>query len=249
MNFKKIFIFTVWTFASFNVVTLHASNPCTSNAQVIFFFFFSWRDSLHVESIQQAQEIFHGRHDTHLDKPIFLKGADIQHQDLLLNNKTYTKFRFLGQGTNARVYLAFDGQKLVVIKHYAPRNGSMDSIKILLLKSDILYTQFLDAKGFQVARVLDSDETQGIIIKEFVPGASYNDLLRGGEFSKQNRENNPIYMQYLELVNKVQAIEGKADFREFATTHKLKPRFDIGEEHYTGQNARYYFGQWIIVDP
>lgn len=98
---------------------------------------------------------------------------------MLVNGKDYAVVKLLGKGKGGYSYLALDGDRKVVIKqiHHEPCDYYQFGNK---LEAELRDYRRLRAIGIPMPEMLDVDERQERIVKEYIDGeTAYDMVLRG----------------------------------------------------------------------
>lgn len=100
--------------------------------------------------------------------------------ELRVNGKSYRIIRLLGKGKGGYSYLAADGDKEYVLKqiHHEPCDYYQFGNKIEAEKRD--YRRLKDI-GIPLPELLDVDEENERILKEYVPGPTAAELVKEGK--------------------------------------------------------------------
>ena len=104
--------------------------------------------------------------------------------ELRVNRKSYRIIRLLGKGKGGYSYLATDGDKEYVLKqiHHEPCDYYQFGNKIEAEKRD--YRRLKDI-GIPLPELLDVDEENERILKEYVPGPTAAELVKEGKMQPE----------------------------------------------------------------
>lgn len=109
---------------------------------------------------------------------------------LEVNGKGYSVIRLLGKGKGGYSYLVSDGQNEYVLKqiHHEPCSYYRFGNK---LESEIRDYQKLKAVGIRISEMIDVDEKNERILKEYIKGDTVFDIILNDSFK-------PSYLKQLE---------------------------------------------------
>ena len=97
-------------------------------------------------------------------------------EQLTVNGKEYTILRMLGKGKGGYSYLAFDGNKQVVLKqiHHEPCDYYQFGNKI---EAEIEDYQRLHGIGITLPKMIDVDVQKERIVKEYIDGKTVYEMV------------------------------------------------------------------------
>lgn len=148
----------------------------------------------------------------------------------------------IGDGTTAKVYVAYNQGTLVAVK--VPKMGGLVGS---MIERDVLVSQYLQDKGLRVAKIIDYSPAENIAIKELVIGHTPHQLkkmLENGELSKEKYD--ATMNQLKTFIHNATDISYTREFQKFCTDRYLASMLDIRMD---SDNLIFSNGEWVLIDP
>jgi len=152
-------------------------------------------------------------------------------ETMTVNERQYTVLRLLGKGKGGYSYLVTDGKKEYVLKqiHHEPCAYYQFGDK---LASEIRDYERLRRIGIPMPKLLEADEGQERILKEYIPGDTVDRLV------KENRMEDSFYRQMEDMCGKLYPANTNIDY--FPTNFVVRE----GKVYYIDFECNDYMEQW-----
>ena len=152
-------------------------------------------------------------------------------EKMTVNEKEFTVIRLLGKGKGGYSYLVTDGQQEYVLKqiHHEPCDYYQFGDK---LASELRDYRRLSEIGIPMPELLDVDQTQERILKEFIPGDTIYQLV------KTDRMEDGFFWQMEDMCRLLYPANTNIDY--FPTNFVVKD----GRLYYVDYECNGYMQQW-----